>query len=131
MTVRGARTPPWLAKKITAFAQKTEPCPVCGAEPGEPCTEPGAGRDVHGRRWVTAAVEFKRQGRASRRTPEQDAALATLPRVPREEIEACRLPNGDYNFTRAWFLDHGLPWPPIAGWRRAVEHQEDQHERTP
>ena len=120
----GPRTPPGLAKKIAALARETVPCSECGAGPGEPCAEPGAGRDVHGHRWVAAAVEFKRASKARRRTPEQEAALAALPKVPREEIEACRLPNGDYNFTRAWFLGHGLPWPPIAGWRKAIEREE-------
>ena len=125
MTPRGWRTPPGLARKITAHAQANIPCGDCGAAPGEPCTEPGDGRAVHGRRWTVAAIAYKRQSRAAWRTPEQEAALAALPRVPSEEIEACRLPDGGYRFDRATLTRWGVPWPPPAGWRKAVERDED------
>jgi len=46
----------------------------------------------------------------------------SLPRVPREEIEACRTPAGGYSFTRERLASWGVPWPPPAGWRRALEH---------
>jgi hypothetical protein len=125
VTPRGWRPSPYIAKLIADLAQKTIACNVCDAAPGEPCTDPGPGRTVHGGRWAKAAIARRRRNKAARLTPEQEAALAALPRVPREEIEACRLPNGEYNFTRAWFLDHGLPWPPIAGWRKAIEPEEE------
>ena len=32
---------------------------------------------------------------------------------------------GGYAFTRAWFLEHGLPYPPVAGWREAVEREAE------
>ena len=121
MTARGWRAPPELARRIEARAQAGIACRECDAPPGQPCTQPGAGKTVHRIRWVTAAKIVKAEARAARRTPEQLAALAALPRIPREEIEACRLPGGGYSFTREWFLAHGLPFPPVAGWRRAVE----------
>ena len=72
-------------------------------------------------------------GKQGRQTPEQAAEQAAvlrgLPRVPRAEIEKCRTPTGGYSFTRAWFLEHGLPYPPIAGWRQAVEREEGSDER--
>jgi hypothetical protein len=43
--------------------------------------------------------------------------------VPKAEIEKCRTPRGGYAFTRAWFLEHGLPYPPVPGWRQAVERR--------
>lgn len=126
MTARGWRAPPELARRIEARAQGDIPCRECGARPGQPCARPETGRTVHGMRWVTAAKITKAEARAARRTPGQLAALAALPRIPREEIEACRLPGGGYSFTRSWFLAHGLPFPPVAGWRRAVEREEQR-----
>jgi hypothetical protein len=114
-----------VAERIAALAQKTIACKACGAAPGEPCTEPGPGRTVHGGRWAKAAIARRRGAKEARLTAEQRAILAALPPVPASEIEACRRPDGGYDFTRAWFLDHGLPWPPIAGWRRAVEREEE------
>jgi hypothetical protein len=112
-------------RKIVTHAQEHLPCHDCGAEPGTPCTQPGRGRTVCKSRYIAAAVAIRRQAKAERRAPEEAAepaaVLAGLPRVSREEIEACRTPAGGYSFTKAWFLEHGLPYPPIAGWRQAVE----------
>ena len=80
-------------------------------------------------RFVAAAITLKRQGRTSRQSPEREAdrvaILASLPPVSRTEIEKCRTERGGYSFTKAWFLEHGLPYPPIAGWRQAVERDDD------
>lgn len=128
MTSRKRLTPQEV-QKIAAYAPQL-PCHGCGAKPGTPCTEPGKGRSVCKNRWGAAAIELSRQARAARRTPaqaaEQAAILAALPRIPREEIEARRTPAGGYSFTRAWFLEHGLPYPPIPGWRQAVQREEDR-----
>ena len=34
-------------------------------------------------------------------------------------------PAGGYRFIRRWFLDNGLPYPPVAGWRQAVEREAE------
>jgi hypothetical protein len=112
------------AQKIAAYARQHLPCDGCGAPPGQPCDRPGPGRSVCKSRFVAAAIAIKQEARAARRTPEQAAVLAMLPRVSREEIEACRNPAGGYSFTRAWFLDHGLPYPPPAEWWEAVERPD-------
>jgi hypothetical protein len=120
---RTRRATPDEARRIVAQARLL-PCDDCAAKPGSPCTQPGKGRSVCKSRWIDAAVAMRRQEKLARRTPEQAAILAGLPRVSREEIEACRTPAGGYRFTRAWFLDHGLPYPPVPGWREAVEREE-------
>lgn len=116
------------AQKTASHAHQNLSCDDCGAAPGQPCRQPGGGRTVCKSRFVAAAIAIKRQAKAERRTPEQAAEqfaiLAGLPRVPKEEIERCRSPRGGYAFTKAWFLEHGLPYPPIAGWRQAVEREE-------
>ena len=122
MISRKRHTPPEEAQRIAGHALEHTPCEDCAAAPGEPCVEPGSGRTVHKSRFIAAAIALRREARSAR-TPEQDAVLAALPRVPREEIEACRTPAGGYRFTRRWFVDHGLPYPPVAGWRQAVERE--------
>ena len=125
MSTRNRRTTsPETARKIAAHALQL-PCEGCAAPPGEPCTEPGPGRSVCKNRYAAAAIAISRETRAARRTPAQTALLATLPRIPREEIELCRTERGGYAFTKAWFLEHGLPYPPISGWREAVEREDD------
>ena len=86
---------------------------------------PGSGRTVHKSRYVAAAIKLRQQARAAARTPEQDAILAQLPRVPRAEIEACRTPAGGYSFTRERLATWGIPWPPPPGWRQALERGQD------
>jgi hypothetical protein len=114
-------------QKIVAHASGL-PCQDCGAAPGEPCTRPGAGRSICKIRYIQSAIALRRQAKAERQTVEQqaelEAILAALPKVSRSEIEKCRTPRGGYAFTRAWFLEHGLPYPPIAGWRQAVERED-------
>jgi hypothetical protein len=112
--------------RIAAVAAQL-PCHSCGAAPGAPCNEPGPGRSVCKSRWGGAAIEVSRQTRATRRTPEQEAILASLPRVSREEIEACRTPAGGYSFTRERLASWSVPWPPPPGWRQALERGEDSH----
>jgi hypothetical protein len=115
------------AQEIAAHAQEHLACNDCGVVPGEPCDQPG-GRIVCKSRYISAAIAVRRQAKAGQQIPEQAAeravVLASLPKVPREEIEKCRTPRGGYSFTRAWFLEHGLPYPPIAGWRQAVERDD-------
>jgi hypothetical protein len=50
-------------------------------------------------------------------------------RYKQQGKEACRTPRGGYSFTRAWFLEHGLPYPPIAGWRQAVKREDGDSDR--
>jgi len=119
-------TPPGDAQKIAAHAQEHLTCETCGSAPGSPCA--GSRQFVCRSRFITASIELKRQARAARQTPEQAAEhaalLASLPRIPKEEIEKCRTPGGGYSFTKTWFLEYGLPYPPIAGWRQAAEREE-------
>ena len=102
------------------------PCHDCGAAPGEPCTQPGRGRTVCKSRYIAAAIAIRRQAKAERRTPEQEAELAailaTLPRLTREEVEADRSPAG--GFTRKQLAAWGVPWPPPAGWLHALLRDE-------
>jgi hypothetical protein len=111
------------ARKIAAHARQYLPCDDCGAAPGEPCTRPGKGRTVCKPRYIAAAVAIRRQEKAARRTPEQAAILAGLPRISREEVEAGRSPAG--GFTRAQLAQWGVPWPPPSGWLRALLREED------
>jgi hypothetical protein len=98
---------------------------LTAAPPGETCARPGRGRTVCKTRYIAAAIAVNQQAKAARRTPEQAAILAALPRVSREEIEACRTPAGGYSFTRERLASWGVPWPPPAGWRRALLRDED------
>jgi len=123
---RTRRATPEETRQIAARAAQMR-CDDCGASPGEPCPRPGRGRSVCRSRFIAGAIAIRRQEKAVRRTPEQEAEqaaiLAGLPRVPKAEIEKCRTPAGGYAFTRAWFLEHGLPYPPVPGWRQAVEQE--------
>ena len=123
MISRKRRMSPGLAQKTAVHAREHIRCEECGAVPGAPCADLSVGRTVHKGRYIAAAIALKQEVRAAQRTPEQAAVLASLPHIPREEIEACRTPSGGYRFTRAWFLEHGLPFPPVAGWRQAVERE--------
>ncbi len=118
------RLTPQEAQKIAAYAGQLH-CHGCGAKPGTPCTKPGKGRTVCTNRWGAAAVELSRKAKAARRTPEQEAILAALPRVNPAEIEACRTPAGGYSFTRSRLAAWGVPWPPPPGWRQALERGYD------
>ena len=122
------RTSPEEARRVAAYAEEQLRCLECGARPGEPCTRPG-GMSVCKPRYIAAAIELKRQDKAARETPgqaaERAAVLASLPRVGREEIEACRTPAGGYSFTRERLAAWGVPWPPPAGWRRALLRGQD------
>ncbi len=126
---RKQTTTPEDAQKIAAHAQRHLPCSYCGAAPGEPCPSPGRGKTVHASRFTAAAIEVRRQAKAARLTPEQAAAnaaiLATLPRVPREEIESCKTERGGYAFTKERLAAWGVPWPPPPGWRQALQRDED------
>jgi hypothetical protein len=73
-------------------------------------------------RFIAAAIAIGRQAKAAQRTPEQAAILAGLPRVSREEIEAGRSAAG--GFTREQLAQWGVPWPPPAGWLRALLREE-------
>lgn len=122
---RTRRTSPEDARRIARYATENLTCHGCGARPGTPCTEPGKGRTVCTNRWGAAAVELSRQARAARRTPEQEAILASLPRVNPEEIEACRTERGGYSFTKERLARWGVPWPPPPGWRQVPLHGYD------
>ena len=74
-------------------------------------------------RYIAAAIAVRQQDKAARRTPEQAAILAGLPRVSAEEIEAARSPRGGW--TKATLAAWGIPWPPPAGWRQALLRGED------
>ena len=121
------RTSPLDSREIAAHARQNLECEGCAAEPGSPCA--GSDRIVCRSRYIAAAIALKRQAKAARQTPEQAAEqaaiLAALPRVSREEIEACRTPAGGYSFTRERLAAWGVPWPPPAGWRRALLRGED------
>lgn len=116
---------PGRVRRTVVYARANLACRTCGAAPGQPCTEPGPGREVCGPRFVGAIIALKREAKAARRTPEQTAILAQLSCVPEEEIEACRLPNGCFSFTRERLARWGVPWPPPAGWLSAIRRDED------
>jgi hypothetical protein len=117
------RMSPEDAQKAADHALQHVACDACAAGPGEPCVRPGPGRSAHKDRFVAAAIELRQQARAARRTPEQAALLAGLPRVSPEEVEAARSPRGGW--TRATLAAWDVPWPPPAGWRRALERGEE------
>jgi hypothetical protein len=116
--------------EIASYARQHLACETCGAEVGQPCARAGRGGTVHKPRYISAAIAVKRAGREARRTPEEAAILASLPRIPKAEIEACKTSRGGYSFTRAWFLEHGLPYPPVPGWRAAVEREDGEDTGT-
>ena len=111
---------------IAAHAQAAVSCEDCTAGPGDQCDRPGSGRSVHKSRYVAAAINLRQQARTSRRTPEQAAILASLPKVSAAEIEAARSPRGGW--TRATLAGWGVPWPPPSGWLRALLREEDGSE---
>jgi hypothetical protein len=117
------------AQRIAAHARQCLACQACGAGPGALCIGPGRGRTVCKSRFIAAAIELKRQDQAARQTPaqaaERAAILAGLPQVSREEIEACRTPADGYSFTRDRLAAWGVPWPPPAGWRQALQRGQD------
>jgi hypothetical protein len=129
VSARQRRIPPEDVARIVAHAQDHEACTDCGAGPRQPCTRPGPGRSVCKSRFITAAIELKQVLRAAARTLEQQVTLADLPKIPKAEIEACRTPKGGYSFTKSWFLEHNLPYPPVAGWRAAVEREDGADDR--
>lgn len=106
------RTSPEDARKIVTHAREHVTCSDCGALPGLLCTRPGRGRTVCQARFVAAAIEMKQALRAAARTLEQQAVLASLPKIPKAEIEAYRTPKGGYRLTKEWFTSHGIPYPP-------------------
>jgi hypothetical protein len=122
---------PPTSQEIAGHARQHLQCDDCSAGPGSPCA--GSDRIVCRSRYVAAAVVLKRQARTSRQAPEQEAdraaILASLPRVSRAEIEARRTPAGGYSFTKNWAQSHGIPWPLPAGWRKAVERDDDGEDR--
>ena len=127
MSPRQQRMSPEDAQKTASHAHQNLPCNDCGAAPGQPCNQPGRGRTVCKSRFVAAAIAIKREAKAEQRTPEQAAGLAAilakLPRVSAEEIEAGRSPAG--GFTRKQLAAWSVPWPPPAGWLRALLRGED------
>jgi hypothetical protein len=88
--------------------------------------EPGRGRTVCTNRWGAAAVELSRQAKAARRTPEQEAILASLLRVNPGRDRGIPDPARrlHYSFTRERLAVWGVPLPPPAGWRRALLRDE-------
>jgi hypothetical protein len=135
MSPGAQRTSPEDTRRIVAHARQHMECQDCSAAPGEPCDRPGSGRSIHKSRYIAAAIEVKRQARAARQTPEQAAEraaiLARLPKIPASEFAAITTERGGLRATREWLISHGIPYPPPAGWRQAVE-QEDGNttERT-
>jgi hypothetical protein len=97
------------SREIASHARQYVQCQACGAQPGLPCA--GHDRIVCKSRYVAAAIALKRQVEPPSQTPEQATILAGLPCIPKEEIEKCRTERGGYSFTRAWFLEHCLPYP--------------------
>ena len=126
MSPRTRRATPEETRQIAAHALQHQACRDCGAAPGDPCPQPGKGRTVCRSRFIAAAIDIRQQGKAAR-TAAHAEALARLPRVPREEIEACRTPAGGYSFTRERLAAWGVPWPPPPGWRAALERGEDNN----
>lgn len=127
MSPRQQRMSPGDAQKTARHAHQNLSCDDCGAAPGQPCKQPGGGRTVCKSRFVAATIALRRQAKAERRTPEQTAELAAilakLPRVSAKEIEAGRSPAG--GFTRKQLAAWSVPWPPPAGWLRALLREED------
>ena len=68
------------------------------------------------------ADRHRREAKAARHSPEQEAELAAvlaeLPRLTPDEIEAGRSPSG--GFTRKQLAAWNVPWPPPAGWLQAL-----------
>jgi hypothetical protein len=118
------RTSPEDGQRIAAHAQSLA-CQDCGAQAGDPCVQPGRGRSVHPTRYRGAAIALRRELRDAGRTAEQLAILAALPKIPRSEFAAITTERGGLRTTREWFESHSLPWPPIAGWREAVEEADE------
>jgi hypothetical protein len=85
-----------------------------------PCIRPGRGRSVCKNRYIAAAITLSQRDKEARRTPEQAAILARLPRLTEEQIEAGRSPKGGW--TREQLARWGIPWPPPPGWRQALLH---------
>ena len=112
------------AQKIAAYARQHLACEDCGATAGEPCDGPGPGRSICKGRFVAAAIAIKRERQAVGRTPEQEAILAGLPKIPKSEFAAITTERGGLRATKEWFISHGIPYPPPAGWRQAVEREE-------
>jgi hypothetical protein len=113
------------AQKVADRALQHVACGDCGAGPGEPCTGPGRGRSVCKSRFVVAAIALRTELRDAGRTPEQEAVLAGLPKIPKAEFAAITTERGGLRTTKEWFVEHGLPYPPIPGWRKAVEAEEE------
>ena len=126
MSPRTRRATPEESRQIADRAVQVR-CDDCGAAPGEPCIQPGKGRSVHRPRYIAAAIAIRRETKAARRTPEQEAelaaVLAALPRLTREEVEAGRSPAG--GFTRDQLAAWKVPWPPPAGWLGALLRSEE------
>ena len=122
MSPRTHRASPEEAQRIAARALQLQ-CDGCGAPPGTPCPSPGRGRTVCKQRWIGGAIALRREAKAASRTREQAAILAGLPKVTREELEAGRSPAG--GFTREQLAEWNVPWPPPAGWLRALLREED------
>lgn len=126
MSPRTRRATPEEAQQIAARAAQMR-CDDCGASPGEPCPRPGRGRSVCKSRFVAGAVAIRREAKAARRSPEQEAelaaVLAALPRLTPEEVEAGRSPVG--GFTRNQLAAWNVPWPPPAGWLGALLRGEE------
>jgi hypothetical protein len=124
---RKQQTSPEDAQKIAAHAREHLPCHDCGAAPGSPCIQPGSGRSIHKSRYIAAAIAVSQQAKAARRTPEETAELAAilagLPRLTPAEVEAGRSAAG--GFTRKTIAGWGVPWPPPAGWLRALLRDEE------
>jgi hypothetical protein len=117
--------PPEDAQKVADHALRHVACADCGAGPGEPCTGPGRRRSTCTSRFVVAAIALRRELRDAGRTPEQDAILAGLPKIPKSQFAAITTERGGLRTTKEWFTAHGLPYPPIPGWRKAVEAEDE------
>ena len=126
MSPRTRRATPEETRKIAARAAQMR-CDDCGASPGVPCPRPGRGRSVCKTRFIAGAVAIRREAKAARRSPEQEAELAAvlagLPTLTREEVEAGRSPAG--GFTRKQLAAWGVPWPPPARWLGALLRGEE------
>jgi hypothetical protein len=126
VSLRTRRATPEETREIASRAAQLR-CDNCGAPPGEPCTHPGRGRSVCKSRFVAGAIAIRREAKAARRSPEQEAELAAvlarLPRLTREEVEAGRSPRG--GFTRAQLAEWSVPWPPPSGWLQTLLRGED------